>query len=176
MSYQYADGPAAIGARMVAELDEFLCAREARIGWVFSRYALRLHGQPKAAFIAVPKLSGPFSDFFAWALDGVMGDRFDEPLDFVVFIDVGIYESYPTDAHRERLVYHELSHIEHKTNQWGAPQFDQDGRPVLRLRGHDTEVFDQEVARYGAKVCGLESHVAALKRSRTSEHAAKREY
>lgn len=48
------------------------------------------------------------------------------------------------------LVEHELCHIAHELDEFGAPKFGEDGRPKLRLRGHDVEEFVSVVRRYGA--------------------------
>jgi hypothetical protein len=47
------------------------------------------------------------------------------------------------------LVEHELYHIGHSTDPYGAPAFDKEGRPKLRIVGHDAEEFIGVVARYG---------------------------
>ena len=49
------------------------------------------------------------------------------------------------------LVEHELYHICHATDEFGAPKFKRDtGLPVLKMRGHDVEEFVGVVRRYGA--------------------------
>ncbi|NPE52396.1 hypothetical protein E0I03_15320 [Dickeya dadantii] len=48
------------------------------------------------------------------------------------------------------LVEHELYHIAQATDQFGAPKFNKEGQPVLKLRGHDVEEFVGVVRRYGA--------------------------
>lgn len=48
-----------------------------------------------------------------------------------------------------RLVEHELMHIAHATDQYGAPKFTQEGLPKLYLRGHDVSEFVSIVERYG---------------------------
>jgi len=50
------------------------------------------------------------------------------------------------------LVEHELYHIGHSTDPYGAPAFDKLGRPKLRIVGHDVEEFVGVVARYGPSV------------------------
>lgn len=54
-----------------------------------------------------------------------------------------------SDADFCALVEHELYHIGHATDQYGAPAFDKLGRPKLRIVGHDVEEFVGVVARYG---------------------------
>lgn len=48
------------------------------------------------------------------------------------------------------LVEHELYHITHETDEFGAPKFTREGQPKLKLRGHDVEEFVGVVRRYGA--------------------------
>nr|WP_315711028.1 putative metallopeptidase [Brenneria ulupoensis] len=48
------------------------------------------------------------------------------------------------------LVEHELYHICQVTDEFGAPKFNKEGQPVLKLRGHDVEEFVGVVRRYGA--------------------------
>ncbi|AIR71464.1 putative metallopeptidase [Dickeya fangzhongdai] len=48
------------------------------------------------------------------------------------------------------LLEHELYHITQAVDQFGAPKFNKEGRPALKLRGHDVEEFVGVVRRYGA--------------------------
>lgn len=49
------------------------------------------------------------------------------------------------------LVEHELYHIAHAVDEFGATKFDKEtGMPMLKLRGHDVEEFVGVVRRYGA--------------------------
>lgn len=54
-----------------------------------------------------------------------------------------------TDAEFCALVEHELYHIDHKLDKYGAPAFTQDGLPKLFLRSHDVSEFVAIVQRYG---------------------------
>ncbi|WP_438859956.1 putative metallopeptidase, partial [Achromobacter spanius] len=54
-----------------------------------------------------------------------------------------------TDADFCALVEHELYHIGQRGDEFGAPAFDKEGRPKLRIVGHDVEEFVGVVARYG---------------------------
>lgn len=54
-----------------------------------------------------------------------------------------------SDAEFCALVEHELYHIGHALDPYGAPAFDKQGRPKLRIVGHDVEEFLGVVARYG---------------------------
>ncbi|WP_343718631.1 putative metallopeptidase [Achromobacter dolens] len=57
-----------------------------------------------------------------------------------------------SDAEFCALVEHELYHIGHAPDPYGAPAFDKEGRPKLRIVGHDVEEFVGVVARYGPSV------------------------
>lgn len=53
------------------------------------------------------------------------------------------------------LVEHELYHIAHKLDDYGAPKFDKEsGLPILCMRGHDVEEFVGVVRRYGVPQAG----------------------
>jgi hypothetical protein len=54
-----------------------------------------------------------------------------------------------SDAEFCALLEHELYHVGHATDDFGAPAFYKDGRPKLYLRGHDVEEFIGVVERYG---------------------------
>ncbi|MCP1404591.1 putative metallopeptidase [Achromobacter insolitus] len=54
-----------------------------------------------------------------------------------------------SDAEFCALVEHELYHIGQARDPFGAPAFDKEGRPKLRIIGHDVEEFVGVVARYG---------------------------
>lgn len=59
------------------------------------------------------------------------------------------YAAHCDDASFCALVEHELYHIAHKLDQYGAPSFTKDGLPKLGIRGHDVEEFVGVVRRYG---------------------------
>lgn len=48
------------------------------------------------------------------------------------------------------LIEHELYHIAQARDEFGAPKFNSEGRPVMTMRGHDVEEFVGVVRRYGA--------------------------
>lgn len=60
------------------------------------------------------------------------------------------YCSQCTDLEFCALLEHELYHISQATDAFGAPKFNKEGQPVLKLRGHDVEEFVGVVRRYGA--------------------------
>lgn len=68
-----------------------------------------------------------------------------------------------SDAEFCALVEHELYHVGHVRDPFGAPAFDKEGRPRLRIVGLDVEEFAGVVARYGptAEVRRLASAASA---------------
>jgi len=67
--------------------------------------------------------------------------------DYVLIVDAALFDG-SSDTEQERSVYHELCHLEHRETAEGLPCFDEDGRPALRMRAHDVELFNSESARY----------------------------
>lgn len=60
------------------------------------------------------------------------------------------YAESCSDAEWCAVVEHELYHLGHKRDEFGAPAFTKDGQPKLFIRGHDFEEFVGVVERYGA--------------------------
>lgn len=69
--------------------------------------------------------------------------------DFLITLDAS-YCRECGDAEFCALVEHELYHIAHKRDAFGAPAFTQAGLPKLSIQGHDVEEFVGVVKRYGA--------------------------
>lgn len=59
------------------------------------------------------------------------------------------YCAHCSDVEFCALVEHELYHIGHERDAFGAPAFTKDGLPKLAMRGHDVEEFVGVVRRYG---------------------------
>ncbi|ASE24953.1 hypothetical protein D3X12_24145 [Pseudomonas protegens] len=78
-----------------------------------------------------------------------MREWFGEEPDFLITL-VADYCAQCSDAEFCALVEHELFHIAHKLDKYGAPAFTQDGMPKLEMRSHDVEEFVGVVRRYGA--------------------------
>ncbi len=78
-----------------------------------------------------------------------MRDWFGEEPEFLITLAADYCAQY-TEAEFCALVEHELYHIAHKLDKYGAPAFTQDGLPKLEMRGHDVEEFVGVVRRYGA--------------------------
>lgn len=74
---------------------------------------------------------------------------FGELPQFIITLD-SVYCAAIDDASFCALVEHELYHCQIKTNRAGEPLYDEEGRPVPRIQGHDVEEFIGVVERYGA--------------------------
>lgn len=77
-----------------------------------------------------------------------MREWFGRVPDWLITLD-GAFALQCSDAEWCALVEHELYHVGHKRDAFGAPAFTEDGRPKLYLRGHDVEEFVGVVRRYG---------------------------
>lgn len=78
---------------------------------------------------------------------------FGEVPDFLITLD-GFYAAECSDAEFCALLEHELYHIAHALDEFGAPRFRKDGTPALAMRSHDVEEFVGVVARYGVGDAG----------------------
>lgn len=81
-------------------------------------------------------------------------------LDFLLTFSAP-YAFEADDASWCALVEHELYHCAQALDPFGAPKFDQLGRPVYDLKGHDVEQFTGVVRRYGADAAGVTALVKA---------------
>ena len=77
-----------------------------------------------------------------------MREWFGEEPNFLITLAAD-YCAQCTEAEFCALVEHELYHIGHKLDKYGAPAFGDDGMPKLEMRGHDVEEFVGVVRRYG---------------------------
>lgn len=85
--------------------------------------------------------------------------------DFLIVVDVALWPPALSGV-REQLVFHALCHIEQRTDEYGAPKFHDDGRPMLRMRPHDIERFEAELTRYGTVIEGFDAEEGAYTRAR----------
>lgn len=173
----FAELPAAaeIAARLITVVPHFAHLEEARLLCIGSQRQPMLHGHPCQAFVAKPGVQGPFTWLFDWLLAGFARERFEwEDPDFVVLFDAALWQTYDAE-HREWLVYHELRHIEQRTDEHGIPKFSKDdGRPMWRTVPHDAEFFFDEVERYGPEITGqVEATIALASGARAAEKRAR---
>lgn len=173
-SFSHAPDARAIGTRLIAKEQEFAHLELARIAYLFSERELWLHGGPKAAIVADPRIQGTHRWLFDWMLAQLVREEFEgyKP-DFLVYIDRALWDGMD-DLHRERLVFHELKHIQPREDEDGTPRLDDEGRPMLKLVPHDAEVFNSEIARYGVEVCGIEETAVAIAEGEANRRARAR--
>lgn len=68
--------------------------------------------------------------------------------DYLITLDAS-YAAECSDADWCALVEHEMYHLCHKKDPFGAPAFTKDGDPKIGIQGHDVEEFIGVVKRYG---------------------------
>jgi hypothetical protein len=162
-----ADEAAAIADRLRQTVPGLHHLASCRIAWLAMPPPVMLRGWPCRACIAEPRVRGPLRVVFETLLDRWIGEEWDgQPPDYLVLVDRQAWAELGAAEdgalRQERLVYHELSHVRQLEDKYGAPVFADDGRPRWRLAPHDTEVFDEEVRRYGVTICELDALEAAL--------------
>jgi hypothetical protein len=164
-SFDLAPEAQALAARLVSACDEFSHLADARLLCVASQRQPVLRGAPCEAFITSPAVQvSPLKWLFEWMLAQLAAPLFGNDLpDYVLILDAALWPTLD-DEHRERLIYHELSHIEPRIDEeTGIPKLSrEDGRVMLKLVPHTYEFFDLEVRRYGPDVCGLTDAALAI--------------
>jgi hypothetical protein len=129
---------------------------EPSVGFLLRTFPKVEGGRTVLGSIHLPSVTGKLKEAFLW----MVGNTFGYMPDFLVILDEAYWRA-GDDRLREILMFHEMSHAVHKQDQYGAPRFDQEGRPVWGLVGHDVEEFTSVAARYGAWNPELERFVAA---------------
>jgi hypothetical protein len=165
-SYTLLPEAQATTAELLEHVDDLNHIRMAqvRIVCVLSQPQLFLHGKPANAVItdgrvqAIQPVKGLY-EFLRAAFVGELLEGVDP--DYLVFFDAARWSVLDPER-RERLVYHELCHLEQKQTRDGEPAVDDEGRPKLALTTHDYETFDREIRRYGPVLCDLDPIVEAL--------------
>jgi hypothetical protein len=94
-----------------------------------------------------------------------MGQWFGRVPGFLITLD-GRFARECSDTEWCALVEHELYHLAHKQDPYGAPMFTRDGKPKVGIQGHDVEEFVGVVRRYG--VGDQDSSVARMVRAANS--------
>jgi hypothetical protein len=171
-SYRYAADAQEILARLVLERPEFGHLTQARVLCVLSERQPMLHGNPCIAHIGAPSVQGPYSWLFDWLLERFLADPLEnQTLDYLVLIDAALWPTFD-DVQRERLIYHELCHLQPKEDTHGRGiRLGNDGRPLLKVVPHDIEAFDEEIRRYGPRVVGIEDTCVAIADGLAAERA-----
>lgn len=161
-AYSLAAGPQAIAARLIRDAAEFSHLREARIVCVRSEPELFLRGEKAFAYVGAARPSGSNSKLHAYLLWAFCAELTgaDDP-EFLILFDGSSWDGLD-DESKEWLVFHELCHIVQKLDEDDQPKEDTDGRPLLAVRSHDYEFFDQEVRRYGPETCRIVGAALAI--------------
>lgn len=165
-SVSLAAEPQAIAARLIETFEEFAHLQEAEplLLYLFSQRALVVRGALAGACVCLPRWQGPLGLVAAWLIAQFGAVQFGAALDpeFIVLFDAPIWSSLDAVG-RERLVFHELKHIQPQENEFGVIRRSKEtGKPLLKLVPHDTELFDDELVRYGVEVCGAEHTAHAI--------------
>lgn len=157
-SVSLAPEPQAVLDRVIQEFEEHQHVREAapRIVVLFSERPLFVHGGPAAAFICAPRWQGPTANVVAFLVAQLCQPVLDwEDPDYLVVVDAAIWKAL--DAERqERLMSHEAAHLVAQEDEWGVERRSKEtGKPLLKLRPHDFEIFASEICRYGVETCDV---------------------
>lgn len=153
-----ADGLGPIVAKVLGMAEHaHLLDLEADIQWLFRTEPKVKAGRYIYGTCYTPKVNGELSDLFDWMLEEMFGAM----PDFLVVLDLDTWENWAGTDKREILVFHELTHAVQAVDKNDAPRFDQEGRPVWAIKGHDIEEFISVVARYGQWSEELQAFVEA---------------
>jgi hypothetical protein len=149
--------PAVIAERVMRMPEHLhLVDNEIEIDWLMRTHEKIKGGRMILGSVHEPTCQGEFKILFQWMLENLLG-RLPR---FLVILD-DAYWKQASAKEREILIFHELAHIQHMLDRYGAPRFDKDGMPVYGLAGHDVEEFTSVVARYGAYSDEIRAFVAA---------------
>lgn len=153
--------PREIADRLVETCEEFQQLKDGEVVlMLLMRHEEKVkQGRRILGEIALPRFMGPLAPLASWLLakacDGHMPD-------YIVWFDAEWWAE-ATPIQREALVYHELCHAEQAADRDGEPKFDDAGRPVWTIKGHDVEEFSAVVRRYGAWSPDIRLFIAALR-------------
>lgn len=153
--------PATIAARVMLHAEHMhLAENEVTFGWLMRADPKIRAGKVTLGSVHDTKTmaQGAFKDLFTMMLERLLGFV----PQYVVVLDANFW-SEASDTQREALVWHELAHVRHGVDQYGAPRYDRDGKPVYELVSHDIEAFRSEVARYGAWTPAIEEFISTTR-------------
>lgn len=138
--------PRAIMERLIKREGMFTPLRlgEARIMIVMRTAPKVRNGRDELGSMSLPRFQGGLAALGVWLL----AEHFGSYPDYVLTLDNTWWEG-STPEQKEALVFHELMHCEHATDREGELKFQDDGRPVWAIKGHDIEEFREVVRRYG---------------------------
>lgn len=116
-------------------------------------------GRQVLGAVHMPMVQGKLRGVFEWMLLEKLGRL----PDFLMLLDKDYWREGGS-IDREILMYHEMCHCCHKEDKYGEPRFDESGRPVFGLIGHDVEEFSKTVERYGSYSPEIRDFIAAASR------------
>lgn len=159
--------PRQIAERLIESCEEFSHLQEAEplLLMLASQRAIVLRGARCNAVVCLPRWQGPLGLVAAWLVAQFGAVQFDgaalDP-DFILVFDAAVWSSLDAVG-RDRLVFHELKHIQPQEDEFGVIRRSKEtGKPLLKLVPHDTELFDDELVRYGVEVCNAEHTAHAI--------------
>lgn len=165
-SIALAPDPRQIADRLIETLDDFTHLKEAAptLLFLFSERAIPFRGGLAWAVILFPRWQGPAGLIAAWLVAqfgaGQLGAALDP--DYVVLFDAARWRSLDAER-RERLVFHELSHLAAVEDEFGVIRRNREtGKPLLKLAPHSYEYFDAEIRRYGLDTCEADGLAHAI--------------
>lgn len=155
--------PADIAARLMLDPEhQHLSDNEISIGYLMRIGEKQKGGKRELGSVNDTKtmFQGAFKDLGSQLLAGMLG-RFPQ---FLMVLDLEWWNE-ATARDRDALVWHELCHLKHAVDRYGAPRFDLDGFPVYKIHEHDVTAFKSEVERFGAWSPDLREFLAVASRS-----------
>lgn len=151
--------PATIAER-VMQLPEHAALKEHEVsfGWLVRGTPKEKGGKVELGSVHAVKsmFQGQFKDLGLQLLERMLGYL----PEYLVIVD-GAWWAQASDDERCALIFHELCHVRHAVDQYGAERFDRDGKPVFRIVEHDVAAFNAEVVRYGAWTPDIAEFLAA---------------
>jgi hypothetical protein len=153
--------PRPIAGRLVANRPEFSSLKhgEAVIMFLMRADPQEKQGRQILGQMMLPQFQGALAKVGKWLLVQSTGGVLP---DFIMVLDNSFWRQ-ATAIQREALVFHELLHAKHATNREGELRFDEDGKPVWAIRGHDLEEFNEVVRTYGAWLPDITGFLAAAR-------------
>lgn len=139
--------PADIAVRLMHEPEHRpLFDAEVQFGWLMRTSPKDKGGKRELGSVHVVKtmFQGGFKDLGLQLLESMLGYL----PEFLVVLDAEFWAA-ASRRDREAVIWHELCHVKHRVDKFGAPKFDRDGLPVFGIVEHDVTAFNSEVARYG---------------------------
>lgn len=152
--------PAVIAERLMTDPEHaHLRENEIRIAYLFRHESKTKGGKCVLGSVHEPTCQGELRNLFEWLLERLFGYM----PDYLMILDKGFWDSV-VPITREALIWHELSHIKQKLDEYGAPRFNrQTGEAIYHIVMHDIEEFNSTVARYGAWSPDVADFIAAAR-------------